>query len=255
MDCLVNIFGRLGIESLLLDVPFVCKSWSKATLSPLCWQRLVFPNMSLDPSRYDFFTCRLLVEYQVKGVFSITSFMKSVINRSRRSATTVVLPSCCTEEALVYVAEVCPDLRTLELPYNLHRNLKLKIPNLISKWENLEHLILERDFEIPIIAKISIHCKNFHSLTVKRARMGKVEASAIVTLLPKIRYLDLSDGYIEKEILLKVLQGCKELVHLDVSKCFALKVDDEIVKLASSNSTFKYFGPYPISPCCSRLLF
>jgi hypothetical protein len=85
--------------------------------------------------------------------------------------------------------------------------------------------------------------------------MGKVEASAIVTLLQKIRYLDLSDGYVEKEILLKVLQGCKELVHLDVSKCFALKVDDEIVKLASSNSTFKYFGPYPISPCCSRLLF
>ncbi|XP_057484887.1 uncharacterized protein LOC130770956 isoform X5 [Actinidia eriantha] len=30
MDCLVNIFGRLGLESLVLDVLFVCKSWCPA---------------------------------------------------------------------------------------------------------------------------------------------------------------------------------------------------------------------------------
>ncbi|KAH7857429.1 hypothetical protein Vadar_012604 [Vaccinium darrowii] len=69
---------------MLLDVPFVCKSWSKATLRPLCWRRLVFPGMSQGPWYYNFFTYRLMEEYQVLGVgvFPITSFMKSVINRS-----------------------------------------------------------------------------------------------------------------------------------------------------------------------------
>ncbi|KAL7177290.1 hypothetical protein ACSBR2_030609 [Camellia fascicularis] len=48
MDCLVNVLGRVGIESLLIDVPFVCKSWYKATESPLCWRQLDFLEISLD---------------------------------------------------------------------------------------------------------------------------------------------------------------------------------------------------------------
>ncbi|CAL5395016.1 unnamed protein product [Camellia sinensis] len=112
MDCLVNVFGRVGIESLLLDVPFVCKSWYKATLSPLCWQTLVFPSMS----HFDSFTHRVLmwvyeakckeVEYQVFTPLHVTRFVKFVVNRSCRSATTIVLPSYhLTEDALEYVAQ------------------------------------------------------------------------------------------------------------------------------------------------------
>ncbi|KAK9942545.1 hypothetical protein M0R45_008204 [Rubus argutus] len=51
-DCLVNIFGkvgRAGMESLLLDVPFVCKSWHKASLDPKCWESLIFPIISTNP--------------------------------------------------------------------------------------------------------------------------------------------------------------------------------------------------------------
>ncbi|KAH7857824.1 hypothetical protein Vadar_016909 [Vaccinium darrowii] len=240
MDCLANIFGRVGIESLLLDVPFVCKSWYKATLSPLCWQRLVFPKPSPYPRCYGSFNSRLLKKYQLHGVLSNPSFMKSAINRSRRSATMIALPSSCTEETLFYVAEECPDLKNLELPYHLGGDLMRKIPNLISKWKNLEHLRLDCSFEIPIIAQISRHCKNFHSLTVIGADIGRDKASAIVSLLPNIRYLDISYANIEKENLLKVLEGCKELVYFDVSKCITFKVDDELLKLGSRISRFKY---------------
>lgn len=41
-DCLVNIFKRLDLEMLLLDVPLVCKNWYQALLDPLCWQKIVF---------------------------------------------------------------------------------------------------------------------------------------------------------------------------------------------------------------------
>ncbi|KAH7857469.1 hypothetical protein Vadar_013083 [Vaccinium darrowii] len=73
----------------------------------------VFNSLLYFPLRFYFsilpFVMLLYIdgEYQVfgVGVFPFTSFVKSVINRNRRSATMVALPSCCTEEALVYVAE------------------------------------------------------------------------------------------------------------------------------------------------------
>ena len=44
MDCLVKVFQKVGMEALLLDVPFVCKSWYEATLNPKC---LFFRKTSL----------------------------------------------------------------------------------------------------------------------------------------------------------------------------------------------------------------
>ncbi|KAJ4825713.1 hypothetical protein Tsubulata_001211, partial [Turnera subulata] len=38
--CLVNVLGRVGMESLLLDVPFVCKSWYRAGLEPKRWEQI-----------------------------------------------------------------------------------------------------------------------------------------------------------------------------------------------------------------------
>lgn len=35
MDCITMVFARVGMESLILSLPFVCKSWYAATLDPL----------------------------------------------------------------------------------------------------------------------------------------------------------------------------------------------------------------------------
>ncbi|THG21927.1 hypothetical protein TEA_009199 [Camellia sinensis var. sinensis] len=73
MDCLVNVFGRVGIESLLLDVPFMCKPWYKATLSRLCWGKLDFSKISLDSRSYDESISRLLNKYQLHDKLSVTT--------------------------------------------------------------------------------------------------------------------------------------------------------------------------------------
>ncbi|CAL5413377.1 unnamed protein product [Camellia sinensis] len=160
MDSLVNVFGRVGIESLLLDVPFMCKSWYKATL---------------------------------KG-------------------------------ALLYVAD--------------------EIPNLMSKWKNLAILRLGGTFHLQeILAQINIHCKNFIGLGIPRAYIKQDEASAIVTLLPNIKQLSLRHASMEKENLVMILQGCKELKYFDVRDCIGFdEGDDEILKLASHIRTFKHKG-------------
>ncbi|XP_052188770.1 uncharacterized protein LOC127799089 [Diospyros lotus] len=62
-DCLVNVFGRLGLGSLLLDVPFLCKSWYQATKNPPCWRRLDFAAI-LDSY---VLASRLIAELQLRG--------------------------------------------------------------------------------------------------------------------------------------------------------------------------------------------
>ena len=104
MDCLVNVFRRVGVESLLLDVPFVCKSWYKASLDPNCWECLIFPKYIKPDYIWENSPLgeRLMMEYQES--FCVTAFIKSVVARSQRRATVLTLPICCTEEALEYAA-------------------------------------------------------------------------------------------------------------------------------------------------------
>ena len=93
----MNVFQKVGMETLLLDVPLVCKSWYKATLHPMCWQHLIFPE------NFEAFADRIMKEYQKE--IPITSFIKFIVNRSSRCATTLMLPNRCSEEGLEYAAK------------------------------------------------------------------------------------------------------------------------------------------------------
>ncbi|KAF5935708.1 hypothetical protein HYC85_026837 [Camellia sinensis] len=247
-------YGLLvGIESLILNVPFVCKSWYKASLSHLCWQRLVFPRM---PSPNDSFPCdgftpKLLDKYKIEGEFSVTSFIKSIVKRSDKSTTFLALPVSCTEEALFYVADECPNLRALCFDYEI-------IPKLMSKWKALEILVLGSNLEMEaILAETVIHCKNLLAFAVISGYIEERHASAIVNLLPNIKRLSLRHAHMARENLVMILKGCKELEYLDVSFCEGFdKGDGEILKLASHISTFKDKGSswddyYCQDDCCS----
>ncbi|ONI26207.1 hypothetical protein PRUPE_1G009600 [Prunus persica] len=204
MDCLVKVLEKVGMESLLLDVPFVCKSWYKATLNPSCCECIeVWPwDVSECPKFYNLMD-RFVSEYQIDGDrFSVTAFLKFVINRSSRNATVLKFPN----------AAQCPGLVTLSLPGDAldskHTNLEL-----IGKWKNLE--------------------ANFH---------GR-EASSIVKLVPNIKYLNLKGAKVSRDSLVMLLCGCKDLVMLDARDCSGFNEnDDEISKLASHISKFMCEG-------------
>lgn len=97
-DCLVNVLGRVGVESLLLNVHFVCKSWHRASLDPLSWENLVFP------SSYHSFLDKFMHVNGVK-VKSCTQFIKFIVDCSCGNATALILPGCCSAEGLLYAAE------------------------------------------------------------------------------------------------------------------------------------------------------
>ncbi|KAI8004398.1 F-box/LRR-repeat protein [Camellia lanceoleosa] len=246
MDCLLNVFGRVGIESLLLDIPFVCKSWHRATLSPPCWKQLDFSRISLDDVE---FPSRLMDVYEFNDKLAVNAFIKFVIKCSAGSVTFLSIPDCCTEEAFLDVANECPDLRVLLLPLTPDHDYRhcyqpydylLNIPSLMSKWKNLEFLRLGGSFQMEeVLAQTNIHCKNFIALDITKADIGDFEASVIVTLLPNIKLLYPRNATMEKEHLVMILKGYKGLEYVDVSKCIGFDAyDDEILKLASQIPTF-----------------
>ncbi|XAR62566.1 hypothetical protein NMG60_11017383 [Bertholletia excelsa] len=234
-DCSVNIFGRVGIESLLLDIPYVCKTWYKATLNPSCWQRV---------SLYGCSKSRLEEEYDLRNNSSITSFIKFVVSHSDGLVTDLELPRCCTKEALLYVADACPNLKFLVLPATLLVFEWPIILELFSKWKNLEFLRLKDNTNVRgILGEVVKHCKNFTGLALAETHVGEAEVSAVVNLMPKIKHLDFRGSRIEKVNLIKVLKGCPELEHLDVRNCTGFGEDnEEIIKLGSHLRKFMRDG-------------
>ncbi|CAL5347679.1 unnamed protein product [Camellia sinensis] len=234
MDCLVNVLGRVGIESLLIDVPFVCKSWYKATRSPLCWRKLDFLEISLDDCTSLFFLARLIDDYQVKGKFSFTAIVKTLINE-------FFMPNV---EQKVQRKKVCLNLIVLELPADIDHDVVSRVPKLMSNWKYLEFLRFGTTFKMEeTLAQISIHCKNFADLSAFHADIKKNEATSIVTSAPNIEYLGLRYSNIDRESLLMILKGCKKLVYFDVRNCKGFDFGDvEILKLASHIKTFEDEG-------------
>ncbi|KAM7488827.1 hypothetical protein LguiB_026311 [Lonicera macranthoides] len=230
-DCLVNILGRVGIESLALDVPFVCKSWYKATLNPLCWQSLIFPS-DLEDSRFPWSVNR-------------GGLIKGAVKSSQRSATRLALPDDCSNEDIIYALEECPSLKLLKLPSSVIYNRGgFTIPSMINKLTNIETLMLQfsRDLE-EIIAQISLHCKNFIQLSVANDNISSDAAIAIATLLPNIKGLALRRCELQRSDLVIILNGCKKLEYMDVSNCIGFESDDaQILNLASHITTFKCEG-------------
>ncbi|KAF3954072.1 hypothetical protein CMV_020537 [Castanea mollissima] len=167
----------------------------------------------------------------------------SIINRSCGNATFVWLPDDCTEEALRYIADECPGLKALCLSDNLCDTYFPVIPELISKWKNLELLRLDSLSNMAkVFEEINCHCKNFHCLYACGAYIREDTASAIVTFLPNIKYLHMRNANIDRESLEMILQGCKKLVLLDARDCVGYECDDQLLKLASHISNFQHEG-------------
>lgn len=94
-----------------------------------------------------------------------------------------------------------------------------------------------------ILPQISLYCETFTELRAPQSYIGKEEASLIATFVPKIKNLFLKGSTIGREYLVTIMQGCSELVSLDVSDCTGFKIDDaEILQLASGIPVFKCEG-------------
>ncbi|XP_068658168.1 F-box/LRR-repeat protein At3g48880-like [Aristolochia californica] len=242
MDCLINIFSRLGLHELTLTVPFVCRSWYRTSLNPLCWRSLDFHELDLHhPIRKNEFARKFMGDNRFV-CFSLIGFLQYVMNRSCRSAEKLVFPChVFTLEDFIFVSEACPALKSLTV-HELRGEKQKHFQNLIGKWKELRHLkMAPMPWNLEeILKEVSKHCEHFMGLEMS-GWMGWEQVSAIVTLLPKIRQLHLSESLIFKEHLLSILGGCRELEVLDVKDCW-VDVDDKVQEMAAHIKRFECSG-------------
>ncbi|XP_002518077.2 uncharacterized protein LOC8280645 [Ricinus communis] len=171
VELLASILGRVGMESLLLNVPFVCKSWYKASLHPLCWEHLIFPELAsssgydslyewkswlkltLNPSFFEslvfprvsrisyhgtqdhqvFFLDRFKATYRINEC-SAVALIKFVVHRSQGKCTLLLLPFCNTE-ILIFIAQECPLLKTLSLDTHYFWQRAYMLKEVIGNWK------------------------------------------------------------------------------------------------------------------------
>ena len=125
-------------------------------------------------------------------------------------------------------------------------SIKHIIPKFVSKWKSLERMRIGK-FHVKsvlrLLPQIGLHCNNFIWLSAPYSYIRKDEALGIVASLPKLKYLDLHGADFEKEAVVMILQGCKQLVHLDIRDCRGFRGDDaEILELASHIPSFMCEG-------------
>ncbi|PIA46976.1 hypothetical protein AQUCO_01500484v1 [Aquilegia coerulea] len=234
-DCLVQIFERVGLESLLLNIPFVCKTWHKASFDPLCWKTLDFGV--LDMIFRGSFNYKFECQYSIKK-FSTTKFIMFVIRRSCGSAINVALPCNWTFEILEHIANECPSLKRLYVTSTVWEEKARFLAKLVGKFKYLEFLHLEhKNFPIKeILCQISLHCKNFISFS-SSGTITDEDASAIA-LIPKIKYLFMKECRIRCEELLVILQGCRELEFIELDLPFGICMDHESCRFTTSHTKY-----------------
>ncbi|XP_061994319.1 F-box/LRR-repeat protein At3g48880-like [Rosa rugosa] len=245
-DCLVKVFEKVDMESLLLDIPFVCKSWHKETLNPSCWKSLIFPEFEPEfPYEFDYpIHERFVSEFGLdSNRVSETAFIKFVVNRSQGKAVFLKLPGFSTVEAFEYVADACPNLVILGLPRYLLWKKDIDLES-IGKFKYLCMLSLGSCDKLDrVLAVVSKRCKLFSHLTLSNAQIGKEEVMAIVNLVPDIKHLSLNRAQIDRDNLIILLKGCKKLSFLEAKDCIGFNEgDDEIAELASHISKFRCEG-------------
>ncbi|CAL2227455.1 unnamed protein product [Prunus armeniaca] len=202
MDYFTYIFGELGKESLLSDVPLVCKSWYRASLDPSFFKKFKLSYFGFPVETENWRSVPLLQrfvdEYQIdESRFSVTAFIKR------------------------------GNLKGVALLRNLVTHKSSVILELIGKWKHLEFLILGSTHRLEeILSQISIHCKDFCALHLGNANIGKDEAMAIIGFLPKIKSLFLGKSEIGRDALMTLIRGCKELLVLDVCDCVGFSEGD-----------------------------
>ncbi|KAF5183166.1 F-box/LRR-repeat protein [Thalictrum thalictroides] len=231
-DCLIKIFEKLGLESLIIDIPFVCKSWYKASLDPLLYKVLHFEVMPVeDRTTWATITApdKRFAQKKYSKLPPSIGFIKIAVKRSCGIATEVVFPEFLDDHplqshftntalnytTLVYVLERCPGLKRVIVPYysfiKAAESRDECLLEMISKLKNLQSLATLgiRGFVASstindirnirnFLNKIHINCQNLQSISV-RGFISSSFASTIVVenwsylMLPIAKFQDVAD--------------------------------------------------------------
>ncbi|KAG6492910.1 hypothetical protein ZIOFF_047881 [Zingiber officinale] len=246
---------RAVVGDLAVAVPFVCKSWYRASLDPSCWRRLNFRSLDFTP--WIPFSRAFALRYRLHSPLSFSAFLRFALHRSHGVVDQLAFPlsSAVSIHDLAYASVKCLRLKALALPDNLMLEDDLRIHELVWRWKDLEHLEMETKPSsfLEAVAEIGRNCPRFVGLKV-RGLIRREDAKALARCLPELKHLELSKSYLTKDELLVVIGGCRKLETLTVKDCLGFQADDEILKLVSRIKRFEHEGSTLVySYTCSNI--
>ncbi|KAK8964565.1 hypothetical protein KSP40_PGU018044 [Platanthera guangdongensis] len=200
-------------------------------MDPECWKILDFED--LDFSTNSKFILRFKHEYHINAVVSFNSLLKLCSARSHGYATKLSIPSTNYSPVLpgLFLESMkCYYYSRLALPTLLQQDDR-KIQELLRKWKELETLELKwKPFSFLRIAEaIGANCPKFTELRLCGV-IERRDAKAIVKNFPKLKRLEMTSSFMRREDLVMVLEGCRELQAVDVSRSGGFDGEDEALK-------------------------
>ncbi|XP_042443992.1 BTB/POZ domain-containing protein At3g08570-like [Zingiber officinale] len=113
----------------------------RASLDPSCWRRLNFRSLDFTP--WSPFSCAFALRYRLHSPLSFSAFLRFALHRSRGVVDQLAFPlsSAVSIHDLAYASIKCPRLKALAFPDNLMLEDDLRIPELVRRWKDLEHLV------------------------------------------------------------------------------------------------------------------
>ncbi|XP_016442591.2 putative F-box/LRR-repeat protein 23 [Nicotiana tabacum] len=221
-----NILHRLGAVEILLTAQKVCTTWRRVCKNPSMWR-------VIDMWNYD---------GPYIQPYHLEEMCRHAIVRSQGEVVDIRLSFFATKELLFYVAERSRKLKKLSITWYCYSKLQREgFIKVVQKLPSLEELSL---IDATITAKAfealerswswfkSLELKKISSITKSSDEINE-EALAIAQSLPALRRLQLIRNYMTNEGLQAILDGCPNLVSLDMRGCFNVRLD----KVLSSKSS------------------
>ncbi|XP_009149787.1 F-box/LRR-repeat protein At3g48880 [Brassica rapa] len=217
-DILVKIFHKFSV----FELARVCSVWRTACCHPILWKTLDLSHM-----RSSFIKIPLepYVYVERRSDESLTRILKLSMNLSGGNTRTLAFHFnlFLSDDQLTYTAERCPGLRRLVLPA-WNRIKMTGICKAIRIWKDLESLTMPSIANPPyLFTEIANNCSNFKELKI----MGPFEiffADTLISCLPHLKTLILRCSSINREALIKILDGLKDLEVLNISHSYLVEL-------------------------------
>ncbi|KAL0481305.1 hypothetical protein AKO1_012757 [Acrasis kona] len=164
-----------------------------------------------------------ITEVSFKGLKRLGDVhLKSVFDTVRVNLTSVKLWLCpsITDDSILHLASICPNLRTLHLNYcnGITNN---SICNIATSCQNLRSLHLAECREVSDVSLISLskNCARLHELRLTKTRITDSGLIEITRHCTRLQFLDVAGCDISDISIQHVELNSKHLKYLEISGC------------------------------------
>ncbi|CAN6969869.1 F-box protein SKIP19 [Brassica rapa] len=224
-ELISSILLRLNSIQILEKAQKVCRSWRRICKDPSMWRRVdMYNDGDLGSMGYDLeIMCRHAVDRSQGGLleidlwyFGTDELLNYIADRSSNlKSLRLIMCYPIADEGFVEAVRKLPLLEYLEVTYGAMSGEALKVAG--QSCPNLKKLRLNSETN---------HQFNDEELNDKKA-LGIAES------MPELRHLQLVGNTLTNRGLTAILDGCPHLEHLDLRKCFNVRLEGDLEKRCS----------------------